>query len=230
MNNPHESQAAAMARVGELPDGEQLRECINSGQVSAAQVVEHADAGQYRPNSSGVFGAVRVCQISDCECSQGCGNGPCRQEIRDLPKPTGWPTGMLQDDSRGLSKALSRDPNARALVRESVTLLDAARKKATIFTTEEIAAAYPYIRDTMPPLVGYPSLMAIISSLVAEREANAAALAAERAEVARLREALESIVHVHSMHCDHHKNVSRHSYELAQIAEDALTAPGENHE
>ena len=46
MNNPHKSQAAAMARAGELPDGEQLRECINSGQVSAAQVVAHAEAGE----------------------------------------------------------------------------------------------------------------------------------------------------------------------------------------
>lgn len=68
MNHPHEQQAAAMARAGELPDGEQLRsgnlcekckcadwcaehgcwaltECINSGQVSAAQVVAHAEAG-----------------------------------------------------------------------------------------------------------------------------------------------------------------------------------------
>ena len=72
MNHPHEPQAAAMDRAGELPDGEQLRsgnlcekckcadwcaehgcwaltECINSGQVSAAQVVAHADAGELPP-------------------------------------------------------------------------------------------------------------------------------------------------------------------------------------
>ena len=75
MNNPHEQQAAAMARAGELPDGEQLRsgnrcgtckcadwcgaygcwtlrECINSGQVSAAQVVAHAEAGELRLQGS----------------------------------------------------------------------------------------------------------------------------------------------------------------------------------
>lgn len=81
MKHPHESQAAAMARVGELSDDELLQECIASGQVSAAQVVAHHEAGE----------------------------------------TTGWPPGMLQDDSRQLSKALSRDPNARALVREAVT-------------------------------------------------------------------------------------------------------------
>lgn len=42
-------------------------------------------------------------------------------------------------------------------------------------------------------------------------------------EVERLRDALESIAHVHSMHCDKHVNISQHSHELAHIAEAALT-------
>ena len=33
-------------RKNEMKDNEQLRECINSGQVSAAQVVAHAEAGE----------------------------------------------------------------------------------------------------------------------------------------------------------------------------------------
>lgn len=49
MNHPHEQQAAAMERAGELTDGEQLAECINSGQVSAAQVVAHVEAGELPP-------------------------------------------------------------------------------------------------------------------------------------------------------------------------------------
>ncbi len=55
MNRPHESQAAAMARTGELPDGEQLRECINSGQVSAAQVVAHQQAGEAAEAAMSMF-------------------------------------------------------------------------------------------------------------------------------------------------------------------------------
>lgn len=55
MNHPHEPQSAAMARAGELQDGEQLRECINSGQVSAAQVVAHAEAGEVVANSGDEF-------------------------------------------------------------------------------------------------------------------------------------------------------------------------------
>lgn len=66
MNHPHESQAAAMARAGELPDGEQLRECVNSGQVSAAQVVAHQQAGE-----------------------------AALQKLTAIGEATGWPEGML---------------------------------------------------------------------------------------------------------------------------------------
>lgn len=108
MNHKNESKA------------EQLRECINSGQVSAAQVVAHAESGEVT---------------------------------------TGWPAGLLQDDSKGLSKALSRDPNARTLVREAVA--------------HQEAGEYGWRTEC----------------LKAE-----AALAAERAEVARLREALNAML------------------------------------
>lgn len=137
MNHPHEQQAAAMARAGELPDGEQLRECINSGQVSSAQVVAHAESGEV----------------------------------------TGWPAGMLQDDSRQLSKALSRDPNARALVREAVFQDIDWKLAGLLIEAHELARSQGNSTGTS----NWAATLAL---------AVQAALAAERAEVARLREAL----------------------------------------
>lgn len=137
MNHPHEQQAAAMDRAGELPDGEQLRECINSGQVSAAQVVAHAEAGEVT---------------------------------------TGWPPGMLQDDSRQLSKALSRDPNARALVRDAAIAIE--RFEPEHDSEGNYMAFYldgDYVRHSD----------------------HITALAAERAEVARLTALLKNIRMVH---------------------------------
>lgn len=41
-----------------------------------------------------------------------------------------------------------------------------------------------------------------------------------------MEEALESIVESHSMYCEHHINVPKHSHKLADIAEDALVLYG----
>ncbi len=44
------------------------------------------------------------------------------------------------------------------------------------------------------------------------------------ARIAAMVEALESIVEVHGMYCEHHVGVSSHSYELANMAQAALDA------
>lgn len=42
-------------------------------------------------------------------------------------------------------------------------------------------------------------------------------------EIERLRAALERISEIHNMYCEHHINVSSHSYDLARIADEVLT-------
>ena len=50
----------------------------------------------------------------------------------------------------------------------------------------------------------------------------AAAPAPQAQDVAELVDALEMIVSTHQGHCEHHVGVSKHSYNLADIAEEAL--------
>lgn len=46
----------------------------------------------------------------------------------EAPERTGWPPGLLQDDSRGLSKWLASKPDARMLAREAAwSSMDEAR-------------------------------------------------------------------------------------------------------
>lgn len=45
------------------------------------------------------------------------------------PVHTGWPPGLLQDDSAGLSRWLASRPDARRRVREALALIDQQEKK-----------------------------------------------------------------------------------------------------
>lgn len=45
----------------------------------------------------------------------------------DNSKTTGWPPGMLQDDSRKLSDWLASRPGARRLAREAAAAIGAAK-------------------------------------------------------------------------------------------------------
>lgn len=56
---------------------------------------------------------------------------------------TGWPPGMLQDDCRGLSKALAKDPQAKLHVRDAVLRIDANKygsDNVGMHTTDDLAA------------------------------------------------------------------------------------------
>lgn len=44
------------------------------------------------------------------------------------PRKTGWPPGLLQDDSRKLSQWFAGKPDARRRVREACAAIAAARK------------------------------------------------------------------------------------------------------
>ncbi|MES2910554.1 MAG: hypothetical protein V4718_04145 [Pseudomonadota bacterium] len=52
--------------------------------------------------------------MSDTECLHRCGSGACHLENGGK---TGWPPGLLQDDSKGLSRWLSSKPDARQVVK-----------------------------------------------------------------------------------------------------------------
>ena len=52
----------------------------------------------------------------------------CHWQFTPPPQTTGWPPGMLQDDSRGLSRWLASRPDARRIVRETLEILDNEEK------------------------------------------------------------------------------------------------------
>lgn len=56
-----------------------------------------------------------------------------------MTAPTGWPPGMLQDDSRELSRALSSKPDARMHVRDVAAKITEER---TMTDTTELRAAF----------------------------------------------------------------------------------------
>ena len=166
MNHPHEQQAAAMARAGELPDGEQLRECINSGQVSAAQVVAHAENGEL---SMSMFASREdydkaVARQGAETCVQLCWARHALYLVRNKLRSI----GIQKDDTAMVNLAAAENAIDAALKADYAT----------------------------------------------------AALAAERAEVARLREALTLAVRQNE-----HDMVM--TGEELRICRAALTAPGE---
>ncbi|WP_341918602.1 hypothetical protein [Polaromonas sp. YR568] len=52
--------------------------------------------------------------------------------MSDTPK-TGWPPGLLQDDSKQLSKWLASRPDARQIVRENIRLAEIKRRLKAAF-------------------------------------------------------------------------------------------------
>jgi len=50
----------------------------------------------------------------------------CSKTARELAPKTGWPPGMMQDDSRKLFDWFASRPDARRLVRESAAAIGAA--------------------------------------------------------------------------------------------------------
>lgn len=173
MNHPHEQQAAAMARAGELPDGEQLRECINSGQVSAAQVVAHHDEFA-------------------CPYCYDAGFGPTARALaRDAAAQAmeSAPLHDLNSARRELGKWLNE---------EQLKPVDRQALAVVLAHAQESVAHYE-VRDfqTMPePVTDVEGQRAIRgnSVLVPANKLKELqdALAAERAEVARLQKALDA--------------------------------------
>lgn len=153
MNHPHESQAAAMARAGELPDGEQLRECINSGQVSAAQVVAHQEAGEL-PISAWFY-----------ECFDGTTLARTKD---DKPADDGEPLVKLSDATAALAAERAEVARLREALTRSMTALDdwTALYAPDMCSEEHVQAAHDRINE-----IGTLGYIADI------QEKNAAALA-----------------------------------------------------
>ena len=80
--------ASHCAKHGCIP----LTECIASGQVSAAQVVAHAEAGE-----------------------------AALQKLTEIGEATGWPEGMLQDDRNETMQELAATREQVRILREALT-------------------------------------------------------------------------------------------------------------
>lgn len=183
MNHPHESQAAAMARTGELPDGEQLRECINSGQASAAQVVAHAEAGELsRPVAhrfdimEGIESKVGSWLYSD---------GPPKES------PFASMQALFTEEQMRAALAAERAEVARLTaenesLRESLTFVER-------WANHHGQKAHMTPQDALSCIQHYPPILAITKSYA---DGEVPETYNPYAEVARLREALGNLLHI----------------------------------
>ena len=128
-----------------MNNNEQLRECINSGQVSAAQVVAHAENGEL---SMSMFASRE-------DFDEAVDERKCLEQLKDVTA-----------EQRSKFEAWSTSTEPCADVREMLT----HRRPDGQYSMLTMRAGF----------------VAWIGGALTERETNAAALAAERAEVVRL--------------------------------------------